>query len=209
MISDYTSLQTDIRTRLGLAVGASRTSDIPTAIQFAEARFNLDLRVHQMVTTATLTLDANGEATLPADYQGWKRLQGAQGGRTIDVASATPEELLDHYPLGPSGGDAPCRFTIEEGKVRVRPSSTGMEVTLYYYASIPSLSDAEPTNWLLTLCPGIYLAGAMVEAWMFFDNAEAVAPWEAQWQRWRFLLDKADRSARYLHPRMRIRGANP
>ena len=47
-------------------------------------------------------------------------------------------------------------------------------IELLYYQRIPALSNTNPTNWLLTICPNAYLYGALLAAQPYLINDERI-----------------------------------
>lgn len=63
---------------------------------------------------------------------------------------------------------SPLYFGLQGGRLRILPSpDTDYESTLTYF-SLPSLSDAAPTNWLLTNYPKVYLKAVLAEAHEYY-----------------------------------------
>lgn len=134
------------------------TGVIPDFIMMAEALFNngdqeMDfdpLRVREMETQVSLTV-TDGEADLPDDFMGAIRVVTSVS-RVLTYA--TPEWIAEAYPSGDGG--FPNFYTIIGNKLKV-----STDVNLTYYAELPALSDAAPTNWLLTRQPTAYLYAAL------------------------------------------------
>ena len=87
------------------------------------------------------------------------------------VEADSPEFRTRHRPNGP-----PQFYTLLAGKVRVMPAATG-KLDLTYYARLPPLTEAQPTNWLITKAPEIYLYGALLEAMLFQKDEERSGQW--------------------------------
>lgn len=54
--------------------------------------------------------------------------------------------------------------------------------TLTYTRRVPALSESNPTNWLLTNHPDVYLFGALKEAGPFLLDSERTSLFEAKFQ---------------------------
>ena len=50
---------------------------------------------------------------------------------------------------------------------------------LMYYAKVPTLSDSNETNWLLTHHPDIYLYGALLHSAPYLKEDERAQTWAA------------------------------
>jgi hypothetical protein len=94
----------------------------------------------------------------------------------------TPQ-LLPRINAGSITG-VPEAYTLRAGYILMGPvpsSSYTMEID--YYAKVAALSDAAPTNTMLTNNPDIYLYGSLMEAEPFIMNDGRVALWQAAFAR--------------------------
>jgi hypothetical protein len=121
------------------------------AIARAEAFFNRELRVPQMETEAALTVAGEG-TDLPADFLQLRAVY-QEGSPDRPLRSMSPSSLRQLY-YGQSG--TPAAYAIENRSVSVAPVGDA-NVTILYYAAIPTLNESNPSNWLLAEYPDIYL----------------------------------------------------
>lgn len=152
-IATYTDLIAEIR---DLSDDADYRQDIiDRAIRKAEAEFNRKLRAPEMETRTVLTI--TGELTqLPSDFLALRYIF-QEGMPDSPMKSMSPAAMLSTYS-GQAG--FPSAYTIEGNFLRVGPVGNAT-VELLYSASIPPLSDAQVSNWLLRLHPDLYVAGVM------------------------------------------------
>jgi len=144
-ITTYAELQSAIGNWLDHSLFAAR---IPEFIAQFEACANRRLRVRQQEVTINLTPDANGSATLPADYLALRRVTWT-GPPRVELAYVHPSYLQAAYPS--ASADVPRIFTIEGATLKVRPlDQTALEIN--YFQKIPPLATTDP-NWLLTAHP--------------------------------------------------------
>ncbi|MCZ7659192.1 MAG: hypothetical protein M5U07_15670 [Xanthobacteraceae bacterium] len=141
---------------------------IPDFIVLFEASACRRLRVRPAERAATVA-PANGEAALPEDFLGVRRL--TRNGASVDLAYVHPSALPAPAP------GAPAVYTIEGGTLRVRPVDVA-ELTLVYRARTPGVASA--LNWLFTHHPDAYLFGALAEAHLFDKDPESAAIWKAR-----------------------------
>lgn len=146
MISDYASLQTAIQNWLNKSGDANLTARIPEFIQLAEARLQRKIDDNSQHATATLTF-ANGTATLPVDF----------------------EHLVEFD--GDDISESAVIYDIIGTDIQTSPAITG-DVSIVYTKSLPALSDANTTNWLLTRAPDIYLYASLLQAEFYGWNDE-------------------------------------
>lgn len=158
MASTYSELQDEIINACMRQGDTEFASLVPSFITFAEGLIlngngDVDgLRVRDMEAATSLTT-TSGLVDLPTDFLEPIRVIGS-GDIKLEAAGS---DFLDrkHRPTGQG-----CYYTVEGSKLRISPASSET-VTLRYYASVPALSDAATTNWLLTKHPAIYHAASM------------------------------------------------
>ena len=201
-ITTYAELQTAVGNWLDHSLFAAR---IPEFIALFEACANRRLRVRQQETTANLTPDAIGNATLPADYLSHRRVTWT-GSPRVELQYVHPSYLQAAYPSAPA--DVPRIFTIEGSTLKVRPlDSTALEVN--YFQKIPPLATNDP-NWLLTAHPDLYLFGALVEACMFGVDDDRAPLWKARRDEIFDEIDKLNNKTRGGDPgAARVMGVTP
>lgn len=176
MITDYATLQTEVADWLNRA---DLTSQIPTFIQLAEVGFNRVLRVNDMIERDTSVI-SNGYVNMPLDWL-----------ETITlITTASPPVALEYVRIADMNavratersGD-PIVYTIINNKFMVYPApGSDLSVELVYYAQIPSLSDENTANWLLTRHPDFYLYGALLQAEPYLKNDERLAVWASMYK---------------------------
>lgn len=171
-ITTYAELQTAIGNWLDHSLFTAR---IPEFIALFEACANRKLRTRAQETSTNL-MPSSGSVALPSDYLSWRRVTWT-GSNRVELAYVHPSYLQAAYPSSPA--DVPRIFTIEGSTLKVRPvDDTALEFD--YLAKIATLSDAAPTNWLLTAHPDLYLFGSLVEAEMFGVNDERAPLWKGR-----------------------------
>lgn len=144
------------------------TARIPDFIALAEARFNRVLRLRMMEVEAALTLGVGArKVALPAGFREpvalWRTAaQGRCALRFVD-----PATLEVKFAPGP----AAC-WTIDGAELAFdRPADVAYDLTLRMLGRL-ALSDAAPTNALLTDYPDLYLFGALAEAAPYLRDAD-------------------------------------
>ena len=156
--SNYNELQTMIADYI-----LRPDAPIKTFIALGERDVAPSVRHYLQETTTTLTSADNG-VTLPADLQETRRI-------IIDDILATPVSAYD-----PTVGPGDIGYFQRGNTYRIVPEQTDpRSVELIYYARVPALSDAAPTNWLLTNFPDVLFHAALVRAyrWLKDEKAEA------------------------------------
>lgn len=170
-ISNYTDLQQAVQDWMDRSDISGNVADM---ITLAEARFNRKLKVVE--TNATLTGTANS--------------------RSIDIASldiVSPVALKVNDGNGEWGLTPRENGTFEYGDIAGMPSfwsidgtnivfdvPLGQEYTFRFrYQGRFALSDAAPTNELLTKHPDLYLAASIVWGGLFTEDDRKISTWKS------------------------------
>ena len=146
---------------------------IPDFIRLAEIQMNADVTSRSMETRVVLTATA-GDANLdlPGDVLDIRRLQ-VLGSFNRVLIYRSADEVAQENPLSRSG--VPEVFMVHGSSLELAPiPDSNYSIELLYYQRIPALSDANPTNWLLTICPNAYLYGALLAAQPYLINDERI-----------------------------------
>lgn len=156
---------------------ADLVSEIPTYIQFAESRFNRDLRMPQQQQTLT-GLVTDGLIQLPSDCREVQSLRLAVGNSFQEIHPLPPEFLADTVPtIGFAKG-----YVVVRDQVTLIGGSGSPEFALTYWQKIPALGTDMPSNWLLLREPALYLYATLLEAAPVIRDAEMAAVWATQYK---------------------------
>lgn len=136
-------------------------------ISLAEAEFNNRLRCVEQETVADITVTSRRVA-LPVDCLEVRAVEHSAS-PVKALPFLTPEMLA--RKLKESG--PPQFYSIIGQQIQVLPIQANATLTLTYWAKIPALNNAAPTNWLLTNHPHMYLWECMRQCsiWSKDDNA--------------------------------------
>lgn len=170
-ITTYAELQTAIANWLSRS---DLTDRIPEFIDLAEGYIRTDLYDSQMETRAYATTTAgNNYLGLPTAFRSMRRMQIVNAGVEYLIQQRSPSEM----PLYDDGStDIPKYFTIVGDQFQLWPKpNAAYRVEITYHKDVPSLSDSNTTNWLLTDFPHVYLYAALRHGAIFmFDDAQLV-----------------------------------
>lgn len=157
------------------------TTAIPTFISLAEAQFNRTIRHRKMVVRSEATLDTSYFA-VPADWLENIRFQ-LNTNPVVPLLYVTPEQALEETQTY-SAARQPMFFTMIGQQFQVVPEPDGeYDSELLYYGKIAALSDAAPTNWMLTENPDLYLYGALVQSAPYLKEDERITLWAGLYQQ--------------------------
>ena len=173
-ITTYSELQTAIQN--WLFDRTDLASVIPDFIALTEADMNTRIRHWRMEKRSTAEIDTQYSA-IPADMLEPIRFY-------LTTAPTGPIELvsqMEMLQLRESVADTSARpkyYAITAGEIEVVPTPSGtFNAELYYYASIPALSDSNTTNWVLTYFPNAYLYGALIHAAPYIEEDARLQMW--------------------------------
>ena len=161
---NYTTLQSTIVDWMHRTDLASK---VPTFIELAEAYLFRELNVDSLETSITGTTSGS-LITLPADVSTVNRI-------TVDYAGRAMPLDYNSQPHNYVRSGVPLSYWDESGGLRLDSGGTGYAYTLYYTPSIQALSDANPTNWLLSNAPDLYLSTSQLEAAKFVQDDRIIA----------------------------------
>jgi len=170
-ITTYSELQAAIADWLNRS---DLTARIPDFIALAETRINRDLRAREQQVIATANVDTPFFA-LPGDFLEFKSFRITDtGGNAFELMLATPEQISAALAES-SVSNTPRFVTIIGDQFQLWPAPDQMYVgSLAYVRKVQALSDAAPTNWLLTDAPDVYLYGSLMSAGPFLRDNEAL-----------------------------------
>lgn len=171
------------------------TATIPDFITLAEREFNRKLRTIEMEVRANVTA-TGGVAALPADFLGLRSI-------SIDNTALDPINPGEAFDDDTTGD--PIRYSIADGQIFLRPAPASKTVSLAYYQTIPALTAAAPTNWLMTKHPDLYLFGTCAQAEWYLVNDDRVERWKARTEELIQQINEATGKERYGGARLRMR----
>ncbi|MHB8284008.1 MAG: phage adaptor protein [Caulobacteraceae bacterium] len=142
-------------------------------IQLAEAKFNRTIRSRLMIATTTLRATAGARSVAaPADmlepeYLAWSPTSPIQQKSLEDV------ERLRRFRLRRAG--TPLCYALNGSSIELAPiPSAAGSIELDYYQKIPALTSANPTNWLMTNDPDLYLNECLAITAQFLRDPDAL-----------------------------------
>lgn len=191
-IATYSDLQAKLTTyswREGDVSFGDETADM---VRMAESRLNrvLPLRVGETDVTLTGAIGSR-MLTLPSNYKEPLRLQRVTDGQFYEMEAFVADDL----PMS-SVNATPSRYAIDGEAIKLGCPCDQAYTFLFRYRGSLALSDAAPTNWLLTNHPDIYLAACCVWGGFFMRDGDLAAQSKA-------LLDEAVNELGWLDSRSR------
>lgn len=99
----------------------------------------------------------------------------------------------------------PDVYTIVSGRLAIYPQTTST-LSFIYYAKIPALSIDNPSNWLLTSRPNIYLYASLLEAVPYLYDDNRAGGWATALTQAITDAESADTRLRWGNATMRLPG---
>ena len=189
------------------------TSRIPEFITLAESRIHYGskdpqfpsepLRIRNMQQRDSGTV-SSGSITIPTGYLETIRLTITVGGKNKALAYMPVVESA-YYETETSEASF---FTVVNGAIKVGGSGGGTGYVHDYYKALDALSDAAPTNWLITNAPNAYLYGTLIEAMPFIGRDERLNTWYRMFAAAINGLNSQDKRDSYARGALQVRVAS-
>ena len=181
LVTDYTTLQTWIGNVLNRD-DADFTADIPNFIQDAEAALRRDERARLLTDLSPFAISTE-ETDLPGDYDSLEGI-AHEGPTVFGAINTVALDQINQYKIGGTTG-IPCVAAVISSpnghKLRWGPAPNAtFNLRLQYWAKVPNLSDASPTNRFLSEHPDIYRYAALVESAPYLKDDARIAMWQTQ-----------------------------
>ena len=171
-ISTYTELKSAIADWL---LRDDLAAVIPTFISLAEA--DISRKVKHWLNEKRVSTSLNEQyEILPDDWLETIRFEHEDG---TEIRLVSTVDMARLQTSRPSAGK-PTSYLITAGQIKLHPTpSDEFPAFLTYSARIPALSDAAPTNWILTNHPDAMLYGALFHSAPYLKDDERTGVWSA------------------------------
>ena len=200
-ISTYSELQTAVANWLDRD---DLTARIPEFITLCEARFNRSLRIRAMETLdiSVDTVAGTSTVALPTGYVQMRDISLITSPIT-QLQYVTPE-IMNRLNAGSRSGK-PETYTIIANNILFGPTpDSAYDISMLYYKTFDALTDAAPTNWVITNAPDVYLYGALLEAEPFLMNDQRVQLWATALTQSINTLQEQDNKDRHSGSALRV-----
>jgi hypothetical protein len=177
-ISTYDELKTAVANWLNRG---DLTDRIPEFIALGEARITRELRRTTVTEPITLT-SGSASISLPATAGELRYLRMNDGVYQFPLEITSPVAVADLLSSYGNVSGIPKRAAVLEGELYLAPTANDdFTAEISYFEKLVPLSASAPTNDLLTDAPDLYLAAALVEAFLYLEYDERVAIWDAKY----------------------------
>ena len=190
--TSYDNLKTDIADYLARQ---DLTDKIPMFVALAEKRLNRDLRLRQTLQQSTYNLTSGFQVPTPSDFLEMKDIH-------IDanpIVNLNFKTVSQFYRLNNvSGSGVPVNYTLVSNNFVLAPRPTGSSTINMTYYKIPNiLSETNPSNEYLEVCPDLLLYASLVESAPFLMNDERLTTWESLYTRGLTSITKSDEQSEF------------
>ena len=191
--TSYDNLKTNIADYLARQ---DLNEKIPMFVSLAEKRLNRDLRLRQMLQQSTYNLTSGYTVPTPADFLEMKDIH-------IDanpVVNLNFNTVSQFYRLGNSSTTGqPINYTLVSDNFVLahRPVTDPTVINMTYYKIPKVLSDTNPSNEYLEVCPDLLLYASLVESAPFLMDDERLVTWENLYTRGLTSITKSDEQSEF------------
>lgn len=210
MISTYVELQQSIEDHLDRD---DLSSQIQNFIVLAEARHKREVRIREMMTREDIDI-LDRFVDLPDDFLDMRYLRvRTPSGTRYKRYLPDLEELAVHQLTLRSTNEKRCpsAFAVHGESIEFDADpDRPYEGDLFYYTELTPLSDANPSNALLTRAPDVYLYGSLLASAPFLLNDERLRVWGELYANSKDTLNSSERQARRGGPLVaKVQGPTP
>ncbi len=172
--TSYDNLKTNIASYLART---DLTEQIPMFISLAEKRLNRDLRLRQTLQQSTYTMDSGFNVPTPADFLEMQDIH-LDANPVIPLTFQTVSQFYRRSGVQNQG--IPVNYTLIADNFVLSPEPTGAsEISMTYFKIPQPMSDTNPTNEYLDVCPDLVLYASLAESAPFLMDDPRLATWQA------------------------------
>ena len=192
-IATYSELQTAVANYLART---DLTSQITDFIRFAELRLRRELRIRQMLKSATTTT-VGGTATvaLPSDFLEIRDFLILTN-PVQPLTYSSPSIFSRNARVTESGKPLDYTILASEFQLAPVPDST-YTIKMLYYAAPTFLSDTNSSNAFIANAPDALLYASLLEAEPYLMNDARINTWGTMYDRAISTLTKSDEASQY------------
>jgi hypothetical protein len=157
-------------------------------IDLAEARHQRDIRIREMITRDSITVDSR-QISLPSGF-----LEMLQIRLLTDPVTVLEEVNIHEMTRIRVETTGKPKWFVEQNEIEFDKSpDDSYSGEILFYKAFTALSDADTSNALLTRAPDAYLYASLLAAEPFIFNDERLPLWEKLYTSARDRLNAVDR----------------
>ena len=190
--TSYTNLKANIASYLART---DLTEQIPMFISLAEKRLNRDLRLRQTLQQSTYSMDSGFTVPTPADFLEMQDIH-LDANPIIPLTFQTVSQFYRRSGVQNQG--IPVNYTLIADNFVLSPEPTGAsEISMTYFKIPQPMSDTNPTNEYLDVCPDLVLYAALAESSPFLMDDPRLATWQSLYMEGLASITKSDESSTF------------
>ena len=190
--TSYDNLKTNIADYLARG---DLNDKIPMFVALAEKRLNRDLRLRQTLQQSTYSMDSGFNIPTPTDFLEMKDIH-LEANPPINLDFRTVSQFYRSSNV--SGNGSPTIYTLVSDNFVLAPRPTGASTVNMTYYKIPQvLSDTNPSNEYLEVCPDLLLYASLVESAPFLMDDARLTTWESLYTRGLTSITKSDEQSEF------------
>ena len=191
--TSYANLKTNIADYLART---DLTDKIPMFISLAEKRLNRDLRLRQTLQQSTYSMDSGFTVPTPADFLEMQDLHLVAN----PIVPLTFQTVSQFYRRsgGTSAQGVPVNYTLVADNFVLAPQPTGAsQISMTYYKIPQPMSDTNPSNEYLDVCPDLLLYASLAESAPFLMDDPRLTTWDSLYQTGLASITKSDEQSTF------------
>ena len=191
--TSYDNLKTNIASYLART---DLTEQIPMFISLAEKRLNRDLRLRQTLQQSTYAMSSGFTVPTPADFLEMQDIH-LEANPIIPLTLQTVSQFYRRNG-GSNAQGQPINYTLVEDNFVLAPQPTGASTINMTYYKIPKpLSDSNPSNEYLDVCPDLLLYASLAESAPFLMDDPRLVTWDGMYQKGLASITKSDEQSTF------------
>tara|TARA_B110000008_G_scaffold201429_1_gene200088 strand:+ start:243 stop:863 length:621 start_codon:yes stop_codon:yes gene_type:complete len=191
--TSYANLQQNISDYLARQ---DLTAQIPMFISLAEKRLNRDLRLRQTLQQSTYSMDSGFKVPTPSDFLELQDIH-LEANPIVPLTFQTVSQFYRRNG-GSNAQGQPVNYTLVADNLILAPQPTGAStVNLTYYKIPKVLSDSNPSNEYLDVCPDLLLYASLAESAPYLLDDPRLATWQALYAEGLASITKSDQDSIY------------
>jgi hypothetical protein len=165
-------------------------------ISLAEKRLNRDLRLRQTLQQSTYSMDSGFTVPTPADFLEMQDLH-LDANPIIPLTFQTVSQFYRRNG-GSNQQGVPVNYTLVADNFVLAPQPTGATtVNMTYYKIPKALSDSNPSNEYLDVCPDLLLYASLAESAPFLMDDPRLATWDGMYKTGLASITKSDEQSTF------------
>jgi len=191
--TSYANLKTNIADYLART---DLTDKIPMFISLAEKRLNRDLRLRQTLQQSTYAMPSGFTVPTPADFLEMQDIH-LDANPIIPLTFQTVSQFYRRNG-GSNAQGVPVSYTLVADNFVLAPQPTGATTVNMTYYKIPQpMSDTNPTNEYLDVCPDLVLYASLAESAPFLMDDPRLTTWDGLYQTGLASITKSDEQSTF------------